>query len=175
MLLIIIINVSFCVLHSRDVCFTGVVLIAHPSWLFEQNMEDKGIFPDSDGTDKIGGNDGSTTAAILVALLGAAMAGMAYASVRLVGEQTSSNVMVLYYSFLSIPIALIGSTCFLGKWRLLGDKNFTLRNYFFLFLTGLAGYGGQYFTNLGLQVETAATVRARNVFCSCQDGGLAFS
>ena len=27
-----------------------------------------------------------------------------------------------------------------------------------LLMTGIAGYGGQYFTNLGLQRETAATV-----------------
>ena len=39
--------------------------------------------------------DDNTAFAVFVALVGAAMAGMAFMSVRLVGERTSANVMVI--------------------------------------------------------------------------------
>ena len=121
------------------VCMIGVALIAHPS-------TEEGPIGDN------------TAFAVFVALVGAAMAGMAYMSVRLVGERTSANVMVLYYSSLSIPMALIGSKWFLGKWSIWGDDIFSAWDYLLFLLTGLSGYGGQYFTNLGLQREAAATV-----------------
>lgn len=102
--------------------------------------------------------DDNTTFAVFVALVGAAMAGMAFMSVRLVGERTSANVMVIYYSSLSIPMALFGSKWFPGKWIIWGDDIFSAWDYFLFILTGLSGYGGQYFNNLGLQRKAAATV-----------------
>jgi drug/metabolite transporter (DMT)-like permease len=132
------------------VCLLGVVLIAHPAWLFGYHDEDL----TSEGEDS-----SSNTFAIGVALLGAALAGMAYMSVRMIGHKASANVMVLYYGVLSIPIVLVGSKLLLGKWSVWGEGFFSLWDYFLLLMTGFAGYGGQYFTNRGLQRETAATVR----------------
>ena len=130
------------------VCLMGVALIAHPSWLFGQH-----------GPVEVSDEDPLMKAlAVAVTTAGAAMAGIAYVSVRLIGNRASANVMVLYYGTLSIPIVLFGSRWLLGKWSVWGDGTFTPWDYFLLLLTGFAGYGGQYFTNLGLQVESAATV-----------------
>lgn len=135
------------------VCIVGVALIAHPSWLFDRQ---DGV--DIVHEDTTAGEDPILNAlAIGVALLGAAMAGMAYMSVRLIGDRASANVMVFYYSCMSIPMVLFGSKWLLGKWSVWGDEYFSLWDYFLFLVTGLAGYGGQYFTNLGLQRETAAT------------------
>jgi drug/metabolite transporter (DMT)-like permease len=160
------------------VCLAGVALIAHPTWLFGHHEVDHAVATD--------GEDPMTKAfAVGVTEAGAAMAGIAYVSVRLIGHRASANVMVLYYGCLSIPIVLVGSRWLLGKWSVWGDDFFTPWDYFvsegksyfcigcrekltlgaarckqfqMLLLTGFAGYGGQYFTNLGLQRESAATV-----------------
>ena len=131
------------------VCLMGVMLIAHPAWLFGGGGDDGEIEDDDDGS--------SNLIAIFVALLGAALAGLAYMSVRMIGNKASANVMVLYYGVMSIPIVFIGSKLLLGRWSVWGDGSFGVWDYFLLFFTGIAGYGGQYFTNLGLQIETAAT------------------
>lgn len=66
--------------------------------------------------------------------------------------------MVFYYGVLSLPIAAIGSKIMFGTWNVVGEiKTFGIKDYFLLLLVGLGGYGGQWFTNLGLQIETAAT------------------
>lgn len=140
------------------VCLAGVVLIAHPSWLFG----------DTAGTPADGEESSNSTGlAIAVALLGAALAGMAYMSVRLIGNRASANVMVLYYGVLSIPIVLIGSYFLRGTWNVWGDgQDFSTQDYCLLLLTGLSGYGGQLWTNLGLQRESAATVGDQNIEAS---------
>jgi drug/metabolite transporter (DMT)-like permease len=94
--------------------------------------------------------------AILVALIGAAMAGLAYMSVRMM-PSVPANVMVLYYAVISIPIVLFGSWFLLDDWKVWGNGLFSGWDYFMFLLTGLGGFGGQYFTNMGLQRETAAT------------------
>lgn len=131
------------------VCLTGVALIAHPTWLFGS----AGVDTDEDTV-----SGALKVAAVLVTTAGAAMAGIAYVSVRKIGDRADAVVMVLYYGVLSIPMTMVGSGLFLGEWNVWGDfEHFTVVDYFLLFLMGMAGYGGQWFTNLGLQVETAAT------------------
>jgi drug/metabolite transporter (DMT)-like permease len=73
------------------VCLLGVVLIAHPSWLFGNKHGDTGTDGTTEDAVKEKGN-----LAIAMALLGAAFAGMAYMSVRKIGHGASANVMVLY-------------------------------------------------------------------------------
>lgn len=149
------------------VCLTGVALIAHPTWLFGTDSMAAG---DGGGTSEGGGaqrvvlldDDGVgpalETVAVLVTTSGAAMAGMAYVCVRKIGDRADAVVMVLYYGVLSLPMAAMGSKLLLGTWNVLGDvRNFSVEDYFLLLLVGFAGYGGQWFTNLGLQIETAAT------------------
>jgi drug/metabolite transporter (DMT)-like permease len=149
------------------VCLLGVILIAHPTWLF--GVQDSMIVDDIAATDLLQ-DQSMKVHAIFVALLGAALAGLAYMSVRLIGEQASANVMVLYYACMSIPIGLVGSKIFLGEWSVWGDSVFTPWDYLMLLLTGLFGYGGQYFTNVGLQQETAASVNffMRYLLDACQ-------
>mmetsp|Transcript_23243 Transcript_23243/g.40910 ORF Transcript_23243/g.40910 Transcript_23243/m.40910 type:complete len:462 (-) Transcript_23243:1288-2673(-) len=129
------------------VCLMGVMLIAHPSWLF-------------------GGSSSSETTtqqdmgAIAVALLGAAFAGLAYVAVRMIGHGASANVMVLYYSCLSLPITLVGSKALIGEWNVWGGGlhgSFAWIDWCWMLLTGIFAYLGQYLVNLGLQHESAAT------------------
>lgn len=132
------------------VCLTGVALIAHPTWLFGSS----GV--ETDTTDSA--SSLLKAMAVLVTTAGAAMAGLAYVSVRKIGDRADAVVMVLYYGTLSLPMTLLGSGLFLGDWNVMGDfEHFAVQDYFLLLLMGFAGYGGQWFTNLGLQIETAAT------------------
>ena len=133
------------------VCLLGVVLIAHPSWLFGSS----GGQPDDDGNND---SDNNNIGAVAVALLGAAFAGSAYMSVRKIGHQASANVMVLYYSCLSLPVTFLGSKALLNDWNVWGGgASFSFIDWCWILLTGLTAYAGQYLTNLGLQHETAAT------------------
>jgi drug/metabolite transporter (DMT)-like permease len=114
-----------------------------------------------DHVDRDGGSSSSSThqgIAVAVTTAGAAMAGLAYVSVRLMRE-TPANVMVLYYASMSIPIVICGSYGLLDKWRVWTPDvgSFSVVDYLLLLFNGFGGYGGQYFTNLGLQREKAAT------------------
>lgn len=102
------------------VCLAGVALIAHPTWLFGQH----GI-PEDDGEDPM-----MKAIAVGVTEAGAAMAGLAYVSVRMIGGRSSANVMVLYYGCLSIPIAILGSRWLLGTWCVWGDGSLSSWDYF---------------------------------------------
>ncbi|KAL7532636.1 hypothetical protein ACHAWF_004192 [Thalassiosira exigua] len=132
------------------VCLLGVILIAHPTWLFGTTIDDES----GEEVEEINNPAG----AVAVALLGAAFAGMAYMSVRKIGHDASANVMVLYYACLSLPVTLIGSKCLIGDWNVWGGgSNLGIWDWCWMLLTGLTAYAGQYMTNLGLQHETAAT------------------
>lgn len=134
------------------VCLLGVVLIAHPAWLFGEDETATQPSPSSDAS------QGDDFVAIAIALLGAAFAGLAYMSVRKIGHAVSANVMVLYYSCLSLPITLLGSKGLLDEWNIWGGgSDFALGDWCWMLLTGITAYSGQYLTNLGLQHESAAT------------------
>lgn len=140
------------------VCLTGVALIAHPTWLFGSPIISEDV--DMDQDDTAGITPLMKALAVLVTTGGAAMAGIAYVCVRKIGDRADAIVMVLWYGGLSIPMTILGSRLFLNKWTVWGDfESFSIKDYFLLVLMGFAGYGGQWFTNLGLQNETAATVR----------------
>jgi len=96
--------------------------------------------------------------AVIITTLGSVCAGVAYVSVRLIGDEVDAVVMVFYYGALSLPMCAIGSKIYLGDWNVLGNvETFSIKDYILLLLVGFGGYGGQWFTNLGLQIETAAT------------------
>jgi len=143
------------------VCLLGVMLIAHPSWLFANDASNDNSNSDSDAS-----QEDYTDIAIVTALLGAAFGGLAYTSVRKIGHDASANVMVLYYSVLSLPVTIAGGLGFVGDWRVWrgsssssggGGSSFSPVDVLLIVLTGLSAYAGQYLTNLGLQHETAAT------------------
>lgn len=127
------------------VCLTGVALIAHPTWLFGGTPETE---TSSSAWMKL--------LAILITEVGAALAGIAYVCVRKIGDRASAVTMVLYYGALSIPMCMLGSGLLENRWNVFA-ADFRGTDYFLLLLMGLGGYGGQWFTNLGLQLETAAT------------------
>lgn len=132
------------------VCLSGVVLIAHPTWLFGAEEVEDVADDDADAS--------AAALAVIVTTLGAACAGFSYVCVRKIGEAADAVVMVFYYGMLSIPIAVIGNKVAFDSWNPMGDTaNFTALEYFLLCAVGFAGYGGQWFTSMGLQIETAAT------------------
>jgi drug/metabolite transporter (DMT)-like permease len=112
------------------VCLTGVALIAHPTWLFGSTSAD-GKVGDVSPLMK--------AAAILVTEAGAAMAGIAYVSVRKIGDRASAVVMVIYYAGLSIPICILGSGMLIDKWNVFADTRFSVKDYALLLLMGLGG------------------------------------
>ena len=80
-------------------------------------------------------------------------------TMRKIGDRADAVVMVFYYGVISLPMTAIGSKIFLGTWNVIGDfEHFSFIDYCLLVLVGIAGFGGQWFTNLGLQNETTATV-----------------
>ncbi|KAL7569816.1 hypothetical protein ACA910_008829 [Epithemia clementina (nom. ined.)] len=171
------------------VCLLGVVLIAHPTVLFGNPTSTTGqgvvVVPDDDddhATEQAMSSSGvwMQSLAVLVCTGGAALAGMAYVTVRKIGNRTSPAVMVLYYGILSLPLTVLGSCLWEGTWRVwikqqqqqntmsaeqdlvttmnttTASTSFTALDWLYLMLMGVAGYGGQWWTNLGLQQETAA-------------------
>jgi drug/metabolite transporter (DMT)-like permease len=126
------------------VCFAGVFFIAHSSESGADDSSAASIF--------------LKASAVMVTTGGAALAGIAYVCVRKIGDRASAVVMVLYYGVFSIPMVIIGSGLLLNKWDVWSDPDLTARDYCIMLVMGLGGYGGQFFTNLGLQRETAATV-----------------
>jgi len=136
------------------VCLTGVAFIAHPTWLFGPSASVESAAPD----DATGTSDVLMKAlAVLVTTGGAACAGVAYVAVRKIGDRASAVVMVLYYGVISVPMCIFGSGLLANDWNVFSDPQFETVDYLLIVLMGLGGYGGQFFTNLGLQNETAAT------------------
>ena len=137
------------------VCFSGVALIAHPTWLFGEQAaaDDEQVVSDN----AQGPSSFMKLLAVLVTTAGAAAAGIAYVTVRVIGNRADAIVMVLYYAVLSLPLCFFGSGFIEGEWSVWELHDFEPKDYILLLFTGLGGYGGQWFTNLGLQNETAAT------------------
>ncbi|CAM9278207.1 unnamed protein product [Phaeothamnion confervicola] len=172
------------------VCMAGVLMIAHPSWLFGEDADSataavssgvtsvSSAFSSSSSGSGSGGvasggemdDDGSiggsgsaaaattaamASAAVIVGLLGAAMAGTAYVLVRKIGHSASAMVMVVYYAVASTVMCPFGSKLMGRGWGLELPTSGT--ELLCLVGMGFGGFGGQLFTNLGLQRETAAT------------------
>jgi drug/metabolite transporter (DMT)-like permease len=135
------------------VCLSGVALIAHPTWLFGAEAADTTAVVDSDD----GPSAFMKALAVLITTGGAASAGIAYVTVRVIGDRADAIVMVLYYAVLSLPLCVFGSGWLEGTWQVWNLEGFTVTDYLLLLLMGFGGYGGQWCTNLGLQRETAAT------------------
>mmetsp|Transcript_5102 Transcript_5102/g.9753 ORF Transcript_5102/g.9753 Transcript_5102/m.9753 type:complete len:394 (-) Transcript_5102:70-1251(-) len=165
------------------VCISGVALIAHPTWLFGGDAE----VADEDGPSPFikmlavlitsGGAASAGFAYVMVRVIGARADAIGKFSRRaesMHSHRTSScatglfshistlsffglAVMVLYYAVLSIPLCYFGSGFIEGDWAVWQLQGFGIADYILLLLMGLGGYGGQWFTNLGLQNETAAT------------------
>ncbi|CAM9452120.1 unnamed protein product [Chrysoparadoxa australica] len=119
------------------VCLAGVVLIAQPSFLFPAAVA-------------------ANTApwAVGVGVGGAAMAGIAYVIVRAMGDSADSSVQVLWYAMVSTLMCLPAYALVGGDWAAAAAPGWA--NFSILVGMGICGYAGQWFTNRGLQLETAA-------------------
>ena len=117
------------------VCLTGVALVAHPTWLFGPTAADAEADDDSESH-----GVWMKALAVLVTEFGAANAGIAYVSVRKIGDRASAITMVLYYGVLSLPICVVGSGLMLGDWKVWANDEFGLREYIILIGMGLGGY-----------------------------------
>ena len=168
------------------VCLMGVALIAHPTWLFGSTVADEAVLV-TDDTDsstmmkavavlvteagaamagiayvcvrKIGDRADAVVMVFYYGVISLPMT--ALGSKMLLGTW---NVLGNYEQFSLLDYFLLLLVGFAGKINdcrsiinllLLFAFSFNLYNHFFL---NLLGYGGQWFTNLGLQQETAATV-----------------
>jgi len=133
------------------VCLTGVALIAHPTWLFGSPADDDA--QQGDDSDLV-----LQALAVMITTAGSALAGLAYVSVRAIGDRASAVVMVFYYGAVSLPVAAFGSVLFEGTWDVVSVHGDHLaRDSVLIFLIGVLGHAGQWLLNLGLQKETAAT------------------
>ena len=169
------------------VCLMGVALIAHPTWLFGSTVVADEAVLVTDDTDsstmmkavavlvteagaamagiayvcvrKIGDRADAVVMVFYYGVISLPMT--ALGSKMLLGTW---NVLGNYEQFSLLDYFLLLLVGFAGKINdcrsiinllLLFAFSFNLYNHFFL---NLLGYGGQWFTNLGLQQETAATV-----------------
>lgn len=136
------------------VCLLGVALIAHPTGLFGDQSNPEEVIAEADP---------QQTSAVFVTLAGAAMAGLAYVSVRKIGHKAPAMVMVWIDGVLCLPIVLLSAGLFEGTmsvWKF--DRELSVTDAVLILLMGVSAFGGQWFTNLGLQEEAAATVCALN-------------
>lgn len=169
------------------VCLMGVALIAHPTWLFGNAVAEDAVLV-TDGTDsstmmkavavlvteagaamagiayvcvrKIGDRADAVVMVFYYGVISLPMT--ALGSKMLLGTW---NVLGDYEQFSLLDYFLLLLVGFAGKFNdcryfihllLLSASASNLYNQ--IFLPSLLGYGGQWFTNLGLQQETAATV-----------------
>ena len=143
------------------VCLSGVACIAHPTVLFgPTDYEDSTTMTEGVGDNEAESESSSffQVVAVLVTTGGAAMAGLAYVTVRKIGNRASAELMVLYFGVLSIPITFVGSILLAdGEWQIWGKTMFSFKDICLLLVIGISSYAGQFFINLGLQHETAAT------------------
>ena len=142
------------------VCLTGVALIAHPTWLFggTPTTATTTTSSSSSGSDHSSDDLFLQALAVMITTAGSALAGLAYVSVRAIGDRASAVVMVFYYGAVSLPVAALGSVFFEGTWDVVSiHSDHLLRDSILVFLIGLLGHAGQWLLNLGLQKEAAAT------------------
>lgn len=113
----------------------GVVLIARPAFLF--------------GTAATSAVTGS---AVAIGLLGAALSGAAYVTVRELARSEDPLVIVFYFPLVTVPAALLGTiNSFVVP---------TLREWILLLGVGIASQMGQIHITHGLQVESAGRATA---------------
>ncbi|KAL7552228.1 hypothetical protein ACHAWF_015447 [Thalassiosira exigua] len=132
------------------VCLAGVAFIAHPTWLFGD---------EATGADDEGGDDLILRAlGVVVTTAGAALAGLAYVCVRVIGNRASAVVMVFYYGLVSVPVAVLGAAFFEGDWNVFAIRGHAfVRDAVLILFVGVLGHSAQWLLNVGLQKETAAT------------------
>ena len=129
------------------VAFTGVVIIAHPPWLFG-NVHDDLHPKEPTGIDKV--TPAQRFFAILVALLGVVGASGAFTTIRIIGHRAHALVSVNYFAF----VATTGSAIALLVIPGIGfQKPQSAREWILHVGLGVFGFALQFLLTTGLQLD----------------------
>lgn len=129
------------------VAFTGVVIIAHPPWLFG-NVHDDLHPKEPTGIDRV--TPAQRFFAILVALLGVLGASGAFTTIRIIGHRAHALVSVNYFAF----VATTGSAIALLVIPGIGfQKPQSAREWILHIGLGVFGFALQFLLTTGLQLD----------------------
>jgi len=129
------------------VAFTGVVIIAHPPWLFGK-LHDELHPKEPMGIDKV--TPVQRFVAILVSLLGVVGASGAYTMIRVIGHRAHALVSVNYFAF----VATTGSAIALLVIPGIGfQKPQSTREWILHVGVGVFGFALQFLLTAGLQLD----------------------
>lgn len=132
------------------VALIGVIIIAHPPWLFGEVHDDLRPKKPS-GIDKV--TSAQRFIAIVVSILGVAGASGAYTMIRVIGNRAHALMSVNYFALL----ATIGSAVALLAVPGIGFRNpQSARNWILLIAMGILGFILQFLLTAGLQLDKSS-------------------
>jgi drug/metabolite transporter (DMT)-like permease len=135
------------------IALLGVIIIAHPPWLFGRVADDNFLpsKPPSDGIDKVTPTQRLT--AIVLALLGVIGASGAYTLIRVIGDRAHALMSVNYFALLST----VGSTIALLVIPDIGFRNPQgVKEWVLLVAMGVCGFALQFLLTAGLQLDRSS-------------------
>jgi drug/metabolite transporter (DMT)-like permease len=134
-------------LFAGIVALIGVVVIAHPPWLFGE-VDDELHPKKPTGIDKV--TPAQRLIAIVVSIIGVAGASGAYTTIRVIGDRAHALMSVNYFALL----ATLGSTIALLALPGIGfQKPKTAREWILLISMGVLGFVLQFLLTAGLQLD----------------------
>lgn len=132
------------------VALVGVVIIAHPPWLFGE-VNDELRPKEPTGIDKVSATQ--RFIAIVVSILGVAGASGAYTTIRIIGDRAHALISVNYFALL----ATIGSTIALLAIPGIGFRTpQAARDWILLVAMGVFGFILQFLLTAGLQLDKSS-------------------
>jgi len=132
------------------VALIGVIIIAHPPWLFGEVHDDLHSKKPS-GIDKV--SPTQRFIAIVVSILGVAGASGAYTTIRIIGDRAHALMSVNYFALL----ATVGSTIALLAIPGIGFQNpQSAREWILLVAMGVFGFVLQFLLTAGLQLDKSS-------------------
>lgn len=132
------------------IALLGVVIIAHPPWLFGE-VDDDLLPKKPSGIDKV--SPAQRFIAIVVSILGVAGASGAYTMIRVIGDRAHALMSVNYFALL----ATVGSTIALLVIPGIGfQKPQSERDWILLIAMGVLGFILQFLLTAGLQLDKSS-------------------
>lgn len=129
------------------VALLGVIIIAHPPWLFGRVDDELGPKKPS-GIDKV--SPAQRFLAIVVAVLGVAGASGAYTTIRIIGDRAHALMSVNYFALLATTVSLVA--CFA-----IPSVHFqtpqSVKEWILLVAMGVLGFFLQFLLTAGLQLD----------------------
>lgn len=132
------------------VALIGVIIIAHPPWLFGEIHDE--LHPQKpSGIDKV--SPAQRFVAIVVSILGVAGASGAYTTIRIIGDRAHALMSVNYFALL----ATVGSTIALLTIPGIGFQNpSSAKEWILLIAMGVFGFILQFLLTAGLQLDKSS-------------------